>query len=63
MKKIALTAALVAFAGAAAAGNIEPMAADPAPMVEMVKEPAGSGALAWILPIVAIAAIALAVDD
>ena len=68
MKKLALTAALVAFAGAASAGNIAPMAADAAPMVEepmveMVKEPAGSGALAWILPIVAIAAIALAVDD
>lgn len=63
MKKIALTAGLVLVAGAAFAGNVAPMAADPAPMVEMVKEPAGSGALGWILPIVAIAAIALAVDN
>lgn len=63
MKKLALTAALVGFAGAAAAGNLAPMVADPAPMVEMVEEPAGSGALGWILPIVAIAAIALAVQD
>ena len=39
------------------------MVADPAPMVEMVEEPAGSGALGWIIPIVALAAIALAADN
>ncbi len=63
MKKVALTAVLVAFAGTAMAGNLAPMAADPAPMVEMVKEPAGSGALGWIIPLVAVAAIALAADS
>ena len=63
MKKIALTAALVAFAGTALAGNLAPVAMDPAPMVEMAPEPAGSGALGWIIPLVAIAAIALAADN
>lgn len=63
MKKVALTAGLVMLGGMAFAGNLAPMVADPAPMVEMVEEPAGSGALGWILPIVAIAAIALAVQD
>ena len=63
MKKIALTAALVAVAGTAFAGNIAPMVADPAPMVEMVKEPAGSGVWGWVVPLVAIAAIALAADN
>lgn len=63
MKKIALTAALVAIAGPVLAGNLAPMVTDPAPMVEMVKEPAGSGALGWIIPIVALAAIALAADN
>ena len=37
MKKVALTAALVAIAGPVLAGNIAPMAADPAPMVEITK--------------------------
>ena len=63
MKKIALTAALVAIGGTAMAGNVAPMVADAAPMVEMVKEPAGSGSLGRIIPLVAIAAIALAADS
>ena len=63
MKAIAL-ATIVAFAGTSAmAGSMDTMAADPAPMVEMVEEPAGSGALGWIIPLVAVAAIVLASDD
>ena len=62
MKVTALATALVLTAGAAFAGNVEPMVMD-AP--EMVMEPkaSGSGALGWIIPLVAIAAIALAADD
>ena len=63
MKVIALATAAVLASSAAFAGNMAPMAADPAPMVEMEPEPAGSGALGWIIPIVAIAAIALASSD
>ena len=68
MKKIALTAALVAFAGTASAGSLGTTMTDAAPMVDapMVKmddAPAGSGALGWIIPLVAIAAIALAADS
>ena len=68
MKKIALTAALVAFAGTASAGSMGTSMADAVPLVtepvmEMVEAPAGSGALGWIIPLVAIAAIALAADS
>ena len=62
MKKIALAAALALAATSASAGNVAPMAADPAPVV-MDAAPAGSGALAWIVPLVAIAAIALAAEN
>jgi len=61
MKKIALTAAFVLAAGTAFAGNVAPMVMDAPMMVE--DHHAGSGALAWIIPLVAIAAIALAADD
>lgn len=60
MKVTALAAAFVLAAGAAFAGNVEPMVMD-APVI--IEEPAGSGALAWIIPLVAIAAIAIASDD
>lgn len=60
MKKIALAAALALAATAAGAGELAPMAAEP---MEMVMEPAGSGALTWIIPLVAIAAIALAANN
>ncbi len=59
MKKIALAAALALTATAASAGNVAPMAMDAEPMV-MMEEHAGSGGLVWIIPLVAIAAIALA---
>ena len=62
MKKIALAAALAMTATAASAGNVAPMAADPVPMV-MEEKSSGSGALTWIIPLVAIAAIALAADN
>ena len=62
MKKIALAAALAMAATSASAGNVAPMAADPVPMV-MEEKAAGSGALAWIVPLVAIAAIALAAEN
>ena len=61
MKVTALATALVLAAGVAVAGNVEPMVMD-APMV-VEPEPAGSGALAWIIPLVAIAAIAIASSD
>lgn len=61
MKVVALAAAATLAAGAAFAGNVAPMVMDAPMMVEPA--PAGSGALAWIIPLVAIAAIALAADD
>jgi len=63
MKVIALATAATFAVSTAFAGSMETMAADPAPMVEMVEEPAGSGALGWIIPLVAVAAIVLASDD
>ncbi len=63
MKKIALTAALVAFAGVAVAGNPVPMTTEAPMEVVMDDTPAGYGALGWIIPLVAIAAIALAADN
>ncbi len=59
MKKIAFAAALALTATTASAGNVAPMAMDAEPMV-MIEEAAGSGGLVWIIPLVAIAAIALA---
>jgi len=61
MKKIALAAALALAATSANAGSVTPMAAEPVMMVE--PEPAGSSALTWIIPLVAIAAIALAAEN
>ncbi len=64
MKVIALATAAVFATSTAFAGNMAPMAADPAPMVEMVEsDSTGSGALGWIIPLVVVAAIALASDD
>lgn len=62
MKVTALATAMVLAAGTAFAGNVAPMVMD-AP--EMVMEPAssGSGAMTWLVPLIAIAAIALAADD
>ncbi len=64
MKVIALTTAAVFAASTAFAGTMDSAAMDAPDMVEMV-EPAttGSGALGWIIPLVAVAAIALASDD
>lgn len=62
MKSIALTAALTLAAASAFAGEIKPMATD-TDMIVMAPEPSGSSALTWIIPLVAIAAIALAADD
>lgn len=59
MKTLAIASAIVLAAGSAFAGNVEPMVMDAAPMVESP----GSGALAWIIPLVAIAAIVIASDD
>ena len=63
MKLIALTTAAVFATTSAFAGTLELMVMDEKPMVEMVEEPAGSGALAWIIPVIAIVAIAVAADD
>jgi hypothetical protein len=66
MKIIALTTAAVFAASTAFAGTLAPMVMDEKPMVEdvmMEDEAAGSGALGWIIPVIAIVAIAVAADD
>ena len=63
MKTIALAAAVTFAATSSFAGTMAPMVMDEKPMVEMVEEPAGSGALGWIIPVVAIVAIAAAASD
>ena len=62
MKKLALAAAFSMAATTAFAGNVVPMAAEPMEMV-MEEKSAGSSALTWIIPLVAIAAIALAAEN
>ena len=62
MKAIALTAALALSATGAAAGSMAPVAADP---VETVAAPETSGTsygMAWLVPLVAIAAIVASQD-
>lgn len=62
--KIITLATVVAFSASTAfAGNMNTEAMDPPAVVDMVEEPAGSGALGWIIPLVVVAAIALASDD
>lgn len=60
MKKVALTAAMLAFAAPAFAGNVEVFVAPPAEPEPPVVEEMGSNA-AWLVPVVAIVAIAAAV--
>ena len=62
MKVTALATAMVLAAGTAFAGNVAPMVMDAEPMV-MEPAASGSGAMTWLVPLIAIAAIALAADD
>ena len=62
MKLVALTAAITAAASTVFAGNIIPLVAPPAPeMIDGAGPMGGSGA--WIIPLLAIALIALAMNS
>jgi len=65
MKAIAFAAALVLAAGTASAGNVAPVVEDAPPLVVEPEAPAaaGSSPLVWLIPIVAVVAIALAASD
>ena len=63
MKTIALAAAVSLSGTAAFAGDIGPVATDAQTTVIMEPKPSGSGALTWVIPLIAIAAIALAAED
>lgn len=61
MKKIALALTMTMFAGSSAfAGNAAPVANDaPLEVMEKAEGSMGSGSGGWILPVIAIAALAV----
>ena len=60
MKKIALAAALSVAATAAFAGNVEPVAVEPAPAPVVIEEDTSSSATGIIVPILAVILLAAA---
>ena len=65
MKKLALAAAIAFASTSAYAGNVAPVVADEPPLVVEPEAPAASGSnpLVWLIPVVAVVAIALAASD
>lgn len=66
MKVIALAAAVAMTATTAFAGNLAPVAVDPAPIIAMPEAVSGgslSGVAGWLIPIIAIGAVAAVVAN
>lgn len=64
MKKIALALALASFSATSAfAGNAAPMVSDEPMMVEEEAGSMGSGNAGWLIPLLAIAALAVVANN
>ena len=64
MKKFALALSISMFAGTASfAGNAEPVVMDGPKMVEEDHGSMGAGSTGWLIPILAIAALAVVVNN